>query len=417
MSAGVTTTCPYCNAFVPLQADAHDGQRVPCPRCGEIFPLRGTTGIQAPPGVATTVSAPPAVVTGPRARVPWLKAPRNRIVGLSILGVMLTMAGLGLAFALSTKSDRRHNDTAGPLRRKRPLFPEPSDTATTATSPTQLVGLRHLPRETNLLLGVHLAELRKSQAGRDLLSKPIKAGKHDLVLADLFRWTGLEVEEIDHLVVGVRTDADLPRVVVVARTLQPVDTARVRKTLDAKEGAAPRAGMTTYSFRVPRSALQPDLWFADDRTLVFDLLGGLKEVPEKPHDDLNFLTYEVRDALKDRVDPGALLWFAGGIADWDATAKQAWFVAATRFAGVDQDVIDRVKQLRVLAISVEVEPSGKAQAAIRGRDAAAAKAMRIALLGPEDGKLPDGVTTAIKDDWLTVQWKGDLQAALRGLVK
>src|SRR5260370_41185818 len=52
-------TCPYCNAFVSLPPNAHDGQRVTCSRCGDAFPLRGMgTGIKVPGGVAPTQAAP-----------------------------------------------------------------------------------------------------------------------------------------------------------------------------------------------------------------------------------------------------------------------------------------------------------------------------------------------------------------------
>src|SRR5262245_35385379 len=87
-----TTTCPFCNATVTRAG-------VPCPRCGELVPVKGEAAIAG----ATAYGAPaepPIPPTG------WT----NRQIGLSVLGLMAFMAAVGLGYALKTVEWRRSHD-------------------------------------------------------------------------------------------------------------------------------------------------------------------------------------------------------------------------------------------------------------------------------------------------------------------
>jgi hypothetical protein len=416
-------TCPYCNAFVSLPPDAQDGQRVTCLRCGDAFPLRGVgSGIKLPPGVTTA----PAPGAGAARREPagvstvaTSAALRNRVVAIVAVSIMALMAVSGLTFALLTQSQRRQNDSGDPVRNKRPIFPEPNDdTASTTASPAKLEALGYLPSNMNIVLGVHVRQLRQTKAGLALLSEPIKAGRSEVTLAKLLLWTGVEVEQLDHIVLGVRTDdVELPQVVAVARTWRKIDRRTVRASLQAderEEAAGPRKGQVLYRFQMSTPPVRPTLWFADDYTMVFDLLGQLESVPLEPRDGLDHLP-AVRDALKTRVDAGSLIWAVATVADWEKTTNAKWFQVVGTFGGLlGKERLDRLRSVHVLALGAQLEPEAKVQVDVRCQDP---KALRVALLGPEDAALPKGVTAFVEDDWLTVQWKGNLDTALKALAK
>ena len=222
--------------------------------------------------------------------------------------MMVLMALGGLIFALRTQAARRANDAGLTQTKRRLLFPEPADEAPSAlVAPGKLPALAYLPPHTNIILGFHVGRLRASAAGRKLLTEPIKTGKGDVDLRNLFRWTGLEVQELDHVVVGARTeDIEFPRVIVVVRTWKPIDRLRVRSTLNAVERNGPRKGQVVYRFQIPNTPMRPTLWFTDDpNTMVVDLLGSMDDVPAEPFASLDHLPFPVRDALTSRVDPGA----------------------------------------------------------------------------------------------------------------
>jgi len=415
--------CPYCNSLVPLPANAYEGQRLTCPRCGDTFPLRGVgdTEIQTSPGLTTAPASPlpsagMALAPSP---VVSLTRSRNRLTAGIILVVMCLMAATGLTYALLTKDRRRANDTAAPNRPKRPLFPEPNGgTRTPVVPPAQLEAIGYLPSHTNLILGVHVAQLLRSEAGKKQLAAPFKVGNQTISLVDLCLRTGLKVEEIDHFVVGALIEnVSLPGVYAVARTLEPIDQQHVLATLKANQREGPRKGQVMYRFQFAGLG-EAKLWFANKDTLVLVLRGGLEDVPEKPVTDLSHLPPDVRSALKERTIPGAVVWLVGAVEDWDALMKQPWFQALQLAVGEwDKDWLARIKSLQVLAVAARVDPEPNLTAAVRCTDAAAANHWRVLLLGPEDANKPKGMTASAEGGWLTLQWKGTFEAALKELGK
>src|SRR5450755_2124634 len=96
-----TMTCPFCNAVIPPMPGLVVGQRIACPRCGEGFAVShvpvGEVGL--------------SIAQVPDRLGPIPKPVRaNRIIGGLVLGVMLLMAGVGLAYALATVQMRRDHD-------------------------------------------------------------------------------------------------------------------------------------------------------------------------------------------------------------------------------------------------------------------------------------------------------------------
>lgn len=106
-------SCPYCNAQVPVPAGTTAGQRIPCPRCGELFAYRGPDAGPPAAPVATAEAPSLAKDAPPLAGTGW----SNRAIAGMILMVMATMAVLAMTFAQLTVEVRRAHDTERPERR------------------------------------------------------------------------------------------------------------------------------------------------------------------------------------------------------------------------------------------------------------------------------------------------------------
>src|SRR5262245_48015023 len=248
----VTPTCPYCNAQQPQTAGLTLGQRVTCPRCGETYKVTTlpATGLPAPPAVPTTPTPLPPVAPT------WTFS--KRLVLLVVLGVMVVMAGTGLTYALRTVQERRDHDRALPRKSRRPWLTDPA-APPDVVAPTDLAGLGYLPPSTGVVAALQVEELLASPAGKELRSRPLKIGNVDFTLDSVRDWTGVEVDNLDHLVLGVvvrdGTDADLtPAVHLVVRTRKPYQAERVRvalKAARAHDERTPEGGQRTlYSASV-----------------------------------------------------------------------------------------------------------------------------------------------------------------------
>ncbi len=259
-------TCPYCNTPAAPPAGARPGQRISCSRCGESFPYRGS-------GESTPVTASPMPAPPP----PPIAAPRrfsNGEIGRFVLGVMVVMAVIGLAYALSTQGIRREYDIHLPKTKaiSIPVYlmiplvlfvvgligawfwgwnrRERSDTtAPPARRIWGLMGLSALvlvvvelalvvmqartprPAELESLPPIHavppaeLAALGYLPQDTDLimavhvaelLDDPIGStmiehlGNESINLQSVEKWSGLKVADIDHVVLGAPLDLDLP---------------------------------------------------------------------------------------------------------------------------------------------------------------------------------------------------------------
>lgn len=111
-------SCPYCNAQVSVTTPPVAGQRLPCPRCGEMFPVtvgsgQWAVGSQTEPTPKATV---PTDGNGVQ-RVDQAPRPRrwsNRAIAWTMLSIMCVMALIALAYALSTEQVRRAHDLLKP---------------------------------------------------------------------------------------------------------------------------------------------------------------------------------------------------------------------------------------------------------------------------------------------------------------
>jgi hypothetical protein len=406
-------TCPYCNALVAVAPGAVEGQRIPCPRCGEAFPLLRAE----PPAASDNRSQPdPSAITAepPKERKHWSfskPVQANRRLVLIVLGVMTCMAAGALAFALSTESFRRGNDkglTKGRPKRRPPLE-DTSASAETPTPPKKLAALAWLPPDTNLIVGVHVHEIARNNANRALLTQPLKPvlfNNARVTIETLTQATGFKLDDIDHLVLGVKVDdavfpLNIPHVTLIVRTRRDYDPDELLKRLNA-ERAGTSGSRTLYEFHVT-DTFKPGVCCLDNQTVAFALVPNqLKAIPASPRTNLGQLPREVRDVLQERVGPGGPLWIAGHSDDWSQTFLRALFKEPARV---------RLSKVRAFAAWVQLDDPVLVQAAFHCGSDPAAQDLQKYLNIPDAGADPDEKAFRA-DGWLTVQIRTTLDKVL-----
>jgi hypothetical protein len=326
------TSCPFCNAPVPVPNPRPTNGRVACPRCEEMV----TVG-----DADTNPSAPAAMTTTPNK--PNLT---NRAIAGIVVAVMLGMAGVGLAFALKTVGVRRANDSKGAQP------PEPAAEAI-AVAPAGWPGLGYLPEDVQVVAGIRVGDALDSPAGRALLGP--------LGLADVKTTTilGVAPDRVDCFLFGASL-----------RTLPPRVTAIVHGSI----GDAPGAGRTSDHngkplHRVKLWATGPEgvIWRVDRRTLVAALLADdFDRVPAKPQ------AAPLPDLMA-RLDPAALAWL---VATVDAN-NPAFGLAMPYLPPAGGDAWTK---LDALAVSLRADgPKLTLMVHLRGKDAAAGDAIAKAV--------------------------------------
>jgi hypothetical protein len=175
----VRLSCPSCNTAFALPAPPAD-RRATCPRCGDVFPVRGELAEQAD-GEAESEPAAPAPGTKHDTRnTKWVAALALGLLGVGVgLGVYYRLGGFG------SKAEPR---------------PEPPGAA---TAPAQLAALGYLPADCNVLFAVQPGPVlayaqRTGQDPRELLTR---SGVPVQVLGALDQ-LGLELTQIDHIAGG-----------------------------------------------------------------------------------------------------------------------------------------------------------------------------------------------------------------------
>ena len=330
----------------------------------------------------------------------------NRRVAVGILIVMGLGALISLSFALYSQPERRANDRRMPHKPRGPNLTEPPPTPAT-TPPAALEALRWLPADMNAVAGIQVAELRQSEAGRDLLNHLSRIGKIEVNAGLLEQWTGLKIEQIDHVVLGVRANDEIPpRAVLVVRTLHSYNADAVRTALHA-ERLPDANGKTLYKCKPVKGGLAPVLWFADDRTLMFALLAKhLEAVPAKPAAGLERMPVEVRALLENRLQSAGPAWLVGYDADWRKTA------AALLFPAKGADLLSAVHGF---AVQLQAEQPTTLLAALQCDNADAVPTLEKRLLALK----PAGADwkAASEGPWLTLQLRGDPLTWLNDLAK
>ncbi|HEY7423663.1 MAG TPA: hypothetical protein VH682_05405 [Gemmataceae bacterium] len=402
-------TCPYCNASIGVPPGVTAGQQILCPRCGDAFPLRFVDSFTGRPPLAQsgetaiTTDAPPAVPPLPVADVSLRSRRSNRLIAGMVLGVMLVMAGSGLAFMLMTTGERRAHDTSRPPRRpgRQRGVPEPDTPPIATVSPDKLAALGYLPSGVNFLIGVRIIELLASPAGMQVLRDPIKFGEGEYRLESLPAWVGLRLEDIDHLVFAARVDdALIPPFYLVLRTNRPYDDEATRQRLRGTRVASP-SKKKLYSFRRRQNGLPLHVWFADENTLVLALLPAqLESLPSKPVEDLRQLPDEVRTVLKTRREPVAPVWIVGHSRDWSKTTVGKFLNR------LKKEDLERLAPLQTFGLWLVPDKSLDIRGVFECKDAAAARGLEDYFRSLRGGNDPN-FKTALDGPWLTLQFQTD----------
>ncbi|MFO0927495.1 MAG: hypothetical protein U0736_10715 [Gemmataceae bacterium] len=346
------------------------GQRVACPRCGEAFVVRDVPA-GAPSPAVESAPPPPAPVEPPAKPVR-----ANRRVAVAVLAGMAVMAVVGLAYALVTVDLRRANDRglARKVRRFADYFRR-DPPADDLPPPRPALALGYLPPHTGLVAVVQVDKLLASPVGREYRTRPVKLGNVDLSLDSVREWTGIDADNLDHLLLGVEVRDDgeaqlTPAVHLVVRTRAAYDAARVRAGLNAgkpRDEPTPDGGKrTVYTCNFRNLPLT--LWLADDRTLVIGLFSTLGQLPAKPaeapapfSDDLRGLVDQQRQA-----DPP--VWLAGHARDW----KKTWL--PTLLANVkDVPLLTRLERLTGFALWLDLDRPARLHGTFRCADEAEAR--------------------------------------------
>jgi hypothetical protein len=313
---------------------------------------------------------------------------------------MGVMAIAGLTFAWRTVDWRRGNDPR-PFRGTGPQVAPP-------VTPSELAALAWLPPEIAVILAVHVADVQRTQEGKDVLRRWAGGG-----LGDLENWTGLQLDEIDHAVLGLKLDQRiLPPLLLVVQTRQPLDLPRIRAAL--KAGRSSELGKKTVYHFTPKSAgkvsLDVLLWRAAPTTLVLSLTrGDLETLPDRPPPAGNPFPGELQLLIQQRIDPASQVWLAGHVEKWDALLPLlSVFLAKEDF--------EPLTRLRSFAFGLQVEQGLKLAGAVRCPDQAVTREL-------EDQwarwNLPEGTwlrkgwepvfremgqtyRARVKDGWLTI---------------
>jgi hypothetical protein len=370
------------------------GQKLACPRCGEAFAIT-----HLPLDDPFPIPSPEAAYSA-EYRKPIR---RNRLVGGLVMGGMLLMAAIGLAYALATVQMRRDHDRALPRQHRKPwLLNDGSTDAEPNVRPEALAGLGYLPATTGFVVGLQVEDLLSSPAGKSLRSRSWNVGNTEVSLGTLPQWIGLAIDDIEYVVVGVR-DPDahdvIPKVHVVIRTRRSDGANRIRvgmKATSGKEEKTPEGGKRTlYDAKI--GALPARVWAADERTVVLGVNSDLKEVPGKPAPGIDHLPTEVREAIEKRLAAGVPFWAVGHSANW----KDTWLPALLGPAK-DLPLAGQIEQVRTFALGLVPTQPAKVTGAFRFDSEAVAARVAKQHLEPRQ-KADKGFKFSQAGPWIDVQ--------------
>jgi hypothetical protein len=349
----------------------------------------------------------------------------KRSTALLVLGVMVTMAAAGLTLALLTQGYRRAHD-----------HPQPPDEGASrgrVVAPADLRGLGYLLPGTDVVVGLHVAEAMQDPAGRAFLGRFHPAdlwhGRADNQagpdIGSLEQWTGLSLDDIDHVVLGLSIKGRLiPRMVLVVQTRWRYDAEKVRAALKASR--SPEPGRPLYRFQKP--PLEAVLWFAGERTLLVGLSpDDLREVPDVPRPGVDHLAAPLQAMLKERMGSGGQAWVIGHADDWDKTS------AKLPLAGMSKEGQQALENVRTFGAWLQFGEGLTLNESFRCRDARSAEELERYLVPPEEERKPikllggrpeteavarelaGTLKAARQDEWVTVQAKASADTVRQAL--
>jgi hypothetical protein len=268
-----------------------------------------------------------------------------------------------------------------------------------AVPPAELEALAYLPADTDIVVGLHVAEAMQTVAGKqavDLLS----AATVTQGLGDAKSWTGLDPEDLDHLVIGFQADKGLSQGTLVVQTRRPYKLATIRQAFPA--GPASEFGKKpVYSlpWKEPARGL---LWCADARTLVvvFNAKGepDLKTVPTRPRNRAHRLPPPIEKLFEDRpLGSGHPVWLVGRFPQPGPLRR---LLAVLPGGLADAKTMARVRSVRA---GIRFDRGIALNAHLEGKDPHGAAELKRLFEAENRGRLLLTVRHKRGDRWVSVQ--------------
>lgn len=385
--------CPFCNAPLPPLTLATDQDRLPCPRCGEPVPVN-RWAIE-PPAAGLKPGEPPMGGIRTEVEIGTPSKRQNRKTASIVLGIMLGMAAIAFGYALWTADLRRS---------RHPRMPKRTELLT-HRRPLELDGLGHLPQGCVLVAGIHGAEaMSDKKVGRQIFEEP-RPAVFDWFLKQIPRATGMDMDEVDHVVLAATLEP-APRVLMVVKTRTPYELERVARA------ARPAAKPLFQDRPLYELSLVPIgeafLWCVEERTLVFvipftdlklDQLSGVSPTADKRADTL---PPALQTVLKERLPGVQYLWIAAEMEKLDALKM---LLPPNRGA---------MKDMKMFALGVAPIEGMTLTAHFQLRDAKGAAHFAKSLEGiPLEGAKSQKIEATPADapeSWVTWQVRGEIEA-------
>jgi hypothetical protein len=395
--------CPFCNGVLPPLATRPASEKRPCPRCGE--PIAAARWPIDAAAAAFKAGEPP-LPAAPNTRA------ANRTTGLMMLGIMVSMAFIGLGYMLWTTQIRRARDPKK-VEKLEPI---------SARRPLELSGLGYLPRDCQVIAGLHIVEMLNDKQGQALLAAP-RPFLLDLCAKQITRTTGLKLEDLDHIVLAVVLDAPkanaIDPVAIFPMQLAMIVKTRPKVSLEKIADARPRRSTLHQDRPLYEFSLEPlgeaMLWCVEDQTLIYvarldapklEHLRALSATPRKIDEAAPAV---LAKAMQERLPTHPYVWAVGRVDQLGAAKEFLPFLAL----GAKAD-LGPLKELQTFAVSLEpVEgltlkgdfqlPSAKSAAAFK-------KLLERAQI---DGAKSQKVEAAPPDEpeqWVTWQVRSDVPA-------
>jgi len=316
-----------------------------------------------------------------------------------VVGVMIAMAIVGLSYALWTVNVRRARDPKGgldPVKFRRPL---------------ELEGLGYLPKDSDIVVGLHIAEwLEDEKVGQPLLEEPRPAGL-DWVLKQITRTTAMELKEIDHILLALSFDAQ--QLTAVVKTRRPFVPEKIAA---AHPKGSLHDGLPLYEFE-----LQPAggalVWWIDAKTAIYTIrlamptVANMKGLSKTPRPSGEVLSAQLHAAVKERLTRYQFAWTVGRLDRLGALKDILQFVPAAKTP------LEATKDLRTFAFGLEPVEGLTLTGHFQVKDAKASAKLKTFLDGvqiPEAlSRKADVPPDDVKEPWVTWQVRGDV-TAMRG---
>jgi hypothetical protein len=216
----------------------------------------------------------------------------------------------------------------------------------------ELPTLGFLPSDTNVIAAIQVAELMETLAGQEFLAG---SGPAHLWNGQQFQnWTGLELRDIEYIVIGLKIDENLlPRFTLIVETLRPISVSSVQEHLKGSKLPDPEA-----------------VRFPSSHTLILGLTKrDLQLVPAKPRTGIEHLSQPLRTVIKERIARRSQLWIAGYSTDWEKT------VALTFLETLPKKEREVLKGIQSFGVNLGVDGTASLQASFQCIDESAGKAL------------------------------------------